>query len=161
MMQHLHAAAAVVQAAHSQLQAHPPPVQLMQGLGTIAPLQGVRVSEASQRQHRLSPQQHPQQTLNQPQPQPKLPGDLATSVSPTATLQESDSHSQSASAAAPTSVSEPILIPLMSRVASVIEYLKTHLVSSEMHVNSPIATAVARLENAMVKRSPMFMIQCV
>ncbi len=73
--------------------------------------------------------------------------------------QEHDGLGTTVSVAAPASASEPILIPLMCRVASVIEYLKTHLGSSETHVNLQIATAVSRLENAMVHRSVRLMIQ--
>ena len=48
----------------------------------------------------------------------------------------------------PMLTSDPILIPLMCRVASVIENLKTHLGSSETPANT--AAAVARLEHALV-----------
>jgi hypothetical protein len=148
-MQTLHAAAAAVQAAHSQLQANPPPAQLTQFLGSITPLQGVRVSDSS---HHTGPLQHPQQIQNQPTA--RMSGDQAAPVSPKLLPQENDGHGHAVFAAVSAPASDQILIPLMCRVASVIEYLKTHVGSAETHINSPVATAIARLENAMVYTSP-------
>ena len=153
-MQTLSAAAAAVQAAHFKLQSQPPPALLVQLLGNIAPLQGVRMAEGSNQQNPTNPQHQQQQTLNQHQVQARLPGDNGASNSPNASSQESDCHSHSTSIAAPASTSDPILIPLMCRVASVIEYLKAHLASSDTPTNSTTAAAVARLENAMVIVAP-------
>jgi hypothetical protein len=112
------------------------------------------MAEGSQQQNPSNPQHQQQQTLNQHQVQARLPGDNGASNSPNASSQESDCHSHSTSIAAPASTSDPILIPLMCRVASVIEYLKAHLASSDTPTNSTTAAAVARLENAMVIVAP-------
>jgi hypothetical protein len=140
-MQTLNTAAAAVQAAHSKLHAHPLPAALIQYLGDIPPLQGVRMPEGSQQQH----QQH--------QAHAKVPGEHAVYVAHNAPSPDSDSQMHVTSAALPSSTLDPVAIPLMRRVASIIEYLKTHVAQSDTSANSPAAVAVARLEHAMVSVS--------
>jgi hypothetical protein len=144
-MQALNTAAAAVQSAHLRLQAHPPPAVLVQRIGDVPPLQGVRMPEGSQQNHN-----HALQHNHQQQAQAKAPGEHAASVPHQASSSENDSQTHASPSIAPAYTSDPILIPLMCRVASIIEYLKTHLSPSDASASAPTAVAVTRLEHALV-----------
>jgi hypothetical protein len=143
-MQTLNTAAAAVQAAHLRLQAHPPPAVLVQRIGDVPPLQGVRMPEGSQQHHN-----HALHHNHQQQAQAKAPGEHAASVPHHSSSSENDGQTHASPSIAPSS-SDPILIPLMRRVASIIEYLKTHISPSDASASAPTAVAVTRLEHALV-----------
>jgi hypothetical protein len=155
-MHNLTAAAAAVQAAHGRLQANPLPAPLMQRVGNIPPLQGVRMPDCAQH----PPHSHHNQLNQLPQIQHQLhaktAGEHGIGVTQHATVQESDGQIQAPCTATPAASSDPIMIPLMRRVASVIECLKTGISSSDTPANSPVAAAIFRLEHALVRVLSIF-----
>jgi hypothetical protein len=153
-MQKLSAAASAVQAAHSRLQANPLPDALIQRLGAIPPLQGVRVPEGSQHHEQLSLSlQYNEQAHGHQQFNPKAPNDHRINAPPILASQEHDIQIHSTCTTTPAPAPDPILIPLICRVASVIEFLKTCAPSPDTSACSPMAAAVARLEHALVSAS--------
>jgi hypothetical protein len=164
VMQNLTAAAAAVQAAHGRLQANPLPALLMQRVGNIPPLQGVRMPDCAQQQQH-PPHSHYNQLNQLPQIQhqshAKTSGDHGIGVTQHATVQENDGQIQAPSAAMPAATSDPIMIPLMRRVASVIECLKTQISSSDTPANSPVAAAIFRLEHALVSFLSIFCLKSI
>ncbi len=161
LMQNLTAAAAAVQAAHGRLQANPLPAPLMQRVGNIPPLQGVRMPDCAEH----PPHSHPNQLNQLPQIQhqshAKTTGEYVIGVTQHATVQESDGQIQAPSTAMPAATSDPIMIPLMRRVASVIECLKTRISSSDTPANSPVAAAIFRLEHALVRVLSIFRLKLI
>jgi hypothetical protein len=161
-MQTLSAAAAAVQAAHGRLQANPLSAPLMQRVGNIPPLQGVRMPDGSQQQQHLShSQQHSQLPHSQHQSHFKTTGDHSIGVTQHPTIQENDGQIHTPSSAMPSLTSDPVMIPLMCRVASVIECLKTRISSSDTPANSPIAAAIIRLEHALVSSLNIFCLKSI